>query len=211
MPVSSLTRRGCAPSTIRFVGRPPQQARGAARFGGSQGLGGRNRHHLFQAAGLRTRWFAFRASGSGRMIATKIASRLVLEGAGFDRHDPGIHSRNPVIHTTVRLRASGGSFGIPLVPQEPWIRSPPESTDSADASGREIRPGTARVRSSATVVSAGHTGRGRDSFANLVIPSGIRSKAECRACSTWLPPPPVVSSVGPESTGVQNPCDPKGS
>lgn len=109
------------------------------------------------AAGLRTRWFAFGASGSRRMIATKIASRLVLEDAGFDRYDPGTHSRNPVPHDREAsclgrvLRDSAGS-------QEPWIRSPPESTDSVDASGREIRPGTARVRSSATVVSAGHTG-----------------------------------------------------
>lgn len=102
-------------------------ARGAARFGGSQGLCGRNRLSLLQAAGLRTRWFVFGASGSRRTIATKIASRLVLEGADFDRHDTGDllpepghpHDREASCLRLV-LRDYAGS-------QEPWIRSPPES------------------------------------------------------------------------------------
>jgi len=41
-------------------------------------------------------------------IATKIASRLVLEGAGYGRYDSGDSlPESPVIHTTVRFVTSG--------------------------------------------------------------------------------------------------------
>lgn len=68
------------------------------------------------------------SSGSRRMFATKIASRLVLEGTGFGRYDSGdLLPESPIIHTIVRPRASGWSFGTRLCSQkEPWIQSPPD-------------------------------------------------------------------------------------
>lgn len=117
---ASPTIRLCRKATVyRFEARLDLEARKA--------YVARNRLSLLQAAGLRTRWFVFGASGSRRTIATKIASRLVLEGADFDRHDTGDllpepghpHDREASCLGRV-LRDYAGS-------QEPWIRSPPES------------------------------------------------------------------------------------
>lgn len=119
--------------------------RGAARFGGSQGLCGRNRllacskQQVFGPAGSSSELRA-PEERSPRMIA----SRLVLEGADFDRHDTGEllpepghpHDREASCLRLV-LRDYAGS-------QEPWIRSPPESSDSVDAYG--VRSGRATIR-----------------------------------------------------------------
>lgn len=106
------------------------------------------------------------------LIATKIASRLVLEGAGYGRYDSGDSlPESPVIHTTVRLVASGRSFGTLLCSQEPWSRSPPGCSHPADASGREVRPGSPASDHRLRSPLPHHTGKGRDSSANRVIPS----------------------------------------
>jgi hypothetical protein len=204
-------------------------ARDAARFGGSQRLCGRKQAP--PAPDSRSSdplgHSELRVS---ELIATKIASRLVLEGTGYGRYDSGDSlPESPVIHTTVRLVASGRSFGTLLCSQEPWSRSPPGCSHPADASGREVRPGTPRVRPSVTVAFAAPHRQGtrfvresrdsilpgpgrqtrllgrraeRDGVERRTFSSGrktgIRSKAECRARSTWLMPPPVVSPVNPE-------------
>lgn len=126
---------------------------------------------LLQTAGLRTRWIVSELRVTDP-IATKIASRLVLEGAGFGRHDSGDSlPESPVIHTTVRLVASGASFGTALCSQEPWSRSPPGCSHPADASGREVRPGLPASDHRQRSPLPDHTGKGRNSSANCVIPS----------------------------------------
>lgn len=104
-------------------------------------------------------------------IATKIASRLVLEGAGYGRYDSGDSlPESPVIHTTVRFVTSGRSFGTLLCSQEPWSRSPPGCSHPVDASGREVRPGKPASDHGYGRLCR-HTGKERDSSANPVIPS----------------------------------------
>lgn len=72
------------------------------------------------------------------MFATKIASRLVLEGAGYGRYDSGdLLPESPIIHTIVRPRASGRSFGTRLCSQRSLGSNRPRIERSVDASRRE--------------------------------------------------------------------------
>jgi hypothetical protein len=96
---------------------------------------------------------------------------------------PGNYSGNPVIHTTVRLKwASGLSFGTRLCFRSPGTDRP-RIFGSADAFGREVRPGNPRVRPRQRSSLTDHTGREHDSSANRAIPpspEGTRNPIEGR-------------------------------
>jgi hypothetical protein len=73
------------------------------------------------------RWFAFGASGYRRPKATKIASGLALEGAGYGRHASWELLRKPGHpHDREAKVGLGPVLRDQVVFQEPWNRSPPD-------------------------------------------------------------------------------------